>query len=79
MRQLFINRPINLGVLYDATGDAVQAHQFGSRKRARRSTSSLLEATAGHKPQAAEILEVSRPRLNRITQRYGLFVNGSFA
>jgi DNA-binding NtrC family response regulator len=31
-----------------------------------------LEATGGHKARAAEILGVSRPRLNRLLQKYGL-------
>ncbi|MCH7934110.1 MAG: sigma-54-dependent Fis family transcriptional regulator [Gemmatimonadetes bacterium] len=32
----------------------------------------VLHATQGHKTRAAEILEVSRPRLNRLLQRHGL-------
>ena len=31
-----------------------------------------LEATGGHKARAAEILGVSRPRLNRLIEKYGL-------
>ena len=31
-----------------------------------------LEATGGHKARAAEILGVSRPRLNRLLEKYGL-------
>ena len=31
-----------------------------------------LEATAGHKARAAAILGVSRPRLNRLIEKYGL-------
>ncbi|HVT40150.1 MAG TPA: sigma 54-interacting transcriptional regulator, partial [Gemmatimonadaceae bacterium] len=32
----------------------------------------VLEATGGHKARAAEILGVSRPRLNRLLEKYGL-------
>jgi DNA-binding NtrC family response regulator len=32
----------------------------------------VLEATGGHKARAAEILGVSRPRLNRLIEKYGL-------
>jgi two-component system response regulator AtoC len=32
----------------------------------------ILEATGGHKARAAEILGVSRPRLNRLIEKYGL-------
>jgi DNA-binding NtrC family response regulator len=32
----------------------------------------VLEATGGHKARAAEILRVSRPRLNRLMEKYGL-------
>jgi DNA-binding NtrC family response regulator len=31
-----------------------------------------LEVTGGHKARAAEILGVSRPRLNRLIEKYGL-------
>ena len=31
-----------------------------------------LEATGGHKARAAELLGVSRPRLNRLLEKYGL-------
>ena len=31
-----------------------------------------LEATGGHKARAAEILGVSRPRLNRLLEKYGI-------
>ena len=31
-----------------------------------------LEATGGHKARAAEMLGVSRPRLNRLLEKYGL-------
>ena len=32
----------------------------------------VLEATDGHKSRTAEILGVSRPRLDRMIERYGL-------
>jgi transcriptional regulator with GAF, ATPase, and Fis domain len=32
----------------------------------------VLEATGWHKARAAEILEVSRPRLNRLIDKHGL-------
>jgi DNA-binding NtrC family response regulator len=32
----------------------------------------VLEATGGHKSRTAEILGVSRPRLDRMIERYGL-------
>ncbi len=32
----------------------------------------VLHATQGNKTRAAEILEISRPRLNRLLQRHGL-------
>jgi DNA-binding NtrC family response regulator len=32
----------------------------------------VLEAARGHKAQAAQILEISRPRLNRLIEKYGL-------
>ena len=31
-----------------------------------------MEASRGHKARAAELLEVSRPRLNRLLEKYGL-------
>ena len=31
-----------------------------------------LSVTGGHKTRAAELLGVSRPRLNRLIERYGL-------
>jgi DNA-binding NtrC family response regulator len=55
----------------------------GSREPAKRSIAPLnevekehvrrtLEATGGHKARAAEILGVSRPRLNRLLEKYGI-------
>lgn len=38
----------------------------------RRHVARVLEATGGHKTGAAEILGVSRPRLNRLIEKYGL-------
>ena len=32
----------------------------------------VMEATGGHKARAAELLGVSRPRLNRLLEKYGL-------
>ena len=32
----------------------------------------VLAATGGHKTRAAEILEISRPRLARLIEKYGL-------
>ena len=32
----------------------------------------VMEATGGHKARAAEILGVSRPRLNRLLEKFGL-------
>jgi two-component system response regulator AtoC len=32
----------------------------------------VLEATAGHKGRTAQILGVSRPRLRRLMEKYGL-------
>jgi DNA-binding NtrC family response regulator len=32
----------------------------------------VLEATGGHKSRTAEVLGVSRPRLDRMIERYGL-------
>jgi DNA-binding NtrC family response regulator len=34
----------------------------------------VLAAAGGHKARAAEILGVSRPRLNRLMEKYGLEV-----
>jgi DNA-binding protein Fis len=38
----------------------------------RRHVACVLAATDGHKSRAADILGVSRPRLNRLIEKYGL-------
>jgi DNA-binding NtrC family response regulator len=38
----------------------------------RRHVERILEVTGGRKARAAEILGVSRPRLNRLIEKYGL-------
>ncbi len=38
----------------------------------RRHVARVLEATQGHKSRAAQILGISRPRLNRLIEKYGL-------
>lgn len=51
------DEPYRLGPLAQVEADHVQR---------------VLKATGGHKARAADILEVSRPRLNRIIERHGL-------
>ena len=38
----------------------------------KRHVARVLAATGGHKARAAEILEISRPRLNRLIEKHGL-------
>ncbi|MDH3458306.1 MAG: hypothetical protein OER90_15800, partial [Gemmatimonadota bacterium] len=68
-----------------ATGDVVRpehlalVHTAGAQPELlsldeveRRHVVRILEVTGGHKTRAAQILGVSRPRLNRLIEKYGL-------
>ena len=70
-----------------ATGDVIRPEHLGHRRMASESPAAALTslaemerehvarvmaATRGHKARAARILGVSRPRLNRMLQQYGL-------
>ena len=48
------------------------AHLLTLEEMEREHVARVLAATRGHKAQAAEILHVSRPRLNRLLKKYGL-------
>jgi DNA-binding NtrC family response regulator len=48
------------------------AHLHSLEEMEREHLAKALEATRGHKARAAKILKVSRPRLNRLIEKYGL-------
>jgi DNA-binding NtrC family response regulator len=48
------------------------AHLSSLEEMEREHVGRVLTATGGHKARAAEILRVSRPRLNRLIEKYGL-------
>lgn len=73
------------GAMVLATGDVIRPAHLTIATRAepppelvtlaeveRRHVARVLEATRGHKARAAQILGVSRPRLNRLIEKYGL-------
>ncbi len=63
-------RPDHLAI--SATLPTSPAHLASLDEIERRHVAEVLTATGGHKAQAAEILGVSRPRLNRLIEKYGI-------
>jgi DNA-binding NtrC family response regulator len=63
-------RPEHLSVASPRKGkvEPIAALSEMEREHVRR----VMEATGGHKARAAELLGVSRPRLNRLLEKYGL-------
>jgi DNA-binding NtrC family response regulator len=57
----------------EAQSSSVNAAELGSLdEMEKRHIKQVLAATQGHKARTAEILGVSRPRLNRLLEKYGL-------
>jgi len=52
--------------------DSEPAHMVSLEEMEREHVARVLEATGGHKSRTAEILGISRPRLDRMIERYGL-------
>jgi DNA-binding NtrC family response regulator len=63
-------RPDHLAI--GPTPPTSPAHLASLDEIERRHVAEVLTATGGHKAQAAEILGVSRPRLNRLIEKYSL-------
>jgi DNA-binding NtrC family response regulator len=63
-------RPDHLAI--GPTPPTSPAHLSSLDEMERRHVSDVLAATGGHKARAAEILGVSRPRLNRLIEKYGM-------
>ena len=63
-------RPEHLGMSTVASDSP--AHLASLAELEREHVARVMTATRGHKARAAQILGVSRPRLNRLLQQYGL-------
>ena len=59
---------IEVGAMIDAEPPRLISLEETEREHVAR----VLEATGGHKSRTAEILGISRPRLGRMIERYGL-------
>jgi len=59
---------LSIGSPQDSSADAVPTLLDLEREHVKR----VLSATEGHKGRAADLLGVSRPRLNRLIEKFGL-------
>ncbi len=62
-------RPEHLGLEGSPSGPA---HVTSLEQAERAHVAGVLQATGGHKSRAAEILEISRPRLDRLIEKHDL-------